>query len=338
MSFRELTGQEQAIDFFRRAVRTRRLAHAYILVGPEGVGKRRFARALAQYLFCEKPQDDSCGSCRPCRLIQSDRFGDLHWYRREEDRQQLRVEVIEQFLHEISFKPLEADRKVFVVEDADKLNVSSANRLLKILEEPPEASLLLLLALDVRDFPPTILSRCHVIRLQPLAQADLARWLEKEHACPSERAAYLAHFTMGSPGLAVELIRSGFFEEREWLMNLATSLRPGEHFAPAEEMFRRAGGSDEAAQDRRETLLRFFDVLDLFYRDVLAATLGDGEAMLVNTDRRKDIDSLGKRLSPEEAGRILGSIEEARRAMSFNANQKLLLENLAFDIAKVNSV
>ena len=286
MSFRELAGQEQAVDFFRRAIRTRRLAHAYILVGPEGVGKRRFARALAQYLFCEKPHDDSCGTCRPCRLIQAGQFPDLHWYQREEERQQLTVDVIKQFLREISFKPLEADRKVFVVEDADKLNPWSANRLLKILEEPPEASLLLLLALDVRDFLPTILSRCHVIRLRSLSGEALARWLEKEHACPPERARYLAHFAM----------------------------------------------------DRRETLLRFFDVLDLFYRDVLAAALGDGEATLVNTDRRKDIEVLAKRLTLEQVGRILGSIEAARRAMSFNANQKLLLENLAFDIAKVNSV
>jgi DNA polymerase-3 subunit delta' len=338
VSFRELAGQEQAVDFFRRAIRTRRLAHAYILVGPEGVGKRRFARALAQYLFCEKPHDDSCGTCRPCRLIQAGQFPDLHWYQREEERQQLTVDVIKQFLREISFKPLEADRKVFVVEDADKLNPWSANRLLKILEEPPEASLLLLLALDVRDFLPTILSRCHVIRLRSLSGEALARWLEKEHACPPERARYLAHFTMGSPGLAAELAHGEFFEEREWLMNMTIALMPGEHFAPAEEMFRRAGGSDEGAQDRRETLLRFFDVLDLFYRDVLAAALGDGEATLVNTDRRKDIEVLAKRLTLEQVGRILGSIEAARRAMSFNANQKLLLENLAFDIAKVNSV
>jgi hypothetical protein len=143
---------------------------------------------------------------------------------------------------------------------------------------------------------------------------------------------------MGSPGLAAELVRGEFFQEREWLMTMTMSLRPGEHFAPAEEMFRRAGSSDESAQDRRQTLLRFFDVLDLFYRDVLAASLGDGEATLVNTDRRKDIDSLANRLTPEQVGRILGSIEAARRAVSFNANQKLLLENLAFDIAKVNSV
>ena len=338
MSFRELPGQEQAIDFFRRAVQTRRLAHAYILVGPEGVGKRRFARALAQYLFCESRGDDSCGTCRSCRLIESDRFPDLHWYRREEDRQQLRVEVIEQFLHEVGFKPLQADRKVFVVEDADKLNASSANRLLKILEEPPEASLHLLLALDVRDFLPTILSRCHVIRLRPLAAAELARRLEAEHGCSAEQARYLGHFTMGSPGLAAELAGGDFFEERRWLLDMTMSLRPGEHFGPAEEMFRRAGGADEAAQDRRETLLRFFDVIELFYRDVLAAALGNGEATLVNTDRRGDIESLGKGLGPRRARRILESLEEARRAVGLNANQKLLLENLAFDIAKVNSV
>jgi len=338
VSFRDVPGQERAIDFFRRAVGTGRLAHAYILVGPEGIGKRRFARALAQYLFCVERRDDSCGSCRSCRLIESDRFPDLHWYGREEGRQQLRVEVIEQFLREISFKPLETDRKVFVVEDADKLNPASANRLLKILEEPPAASLLLLLALDVRDFLPTILSRCHMIRLRPIAGAELARWLEAEHGCSAEQARYLGHFTMGSPGLAAQLARGDFFEEREWLMNMTMSLRPGEHFVPAEEMFRRASGGDDAAQERRETLLRFFDVLELFYRDVLAVAVGNGESTLVNADRWKEVETLGKRLSPERARRILERIEEARQAVSGNANQKLLLENLTFDVASLMSL
>jgi len=338
VSFRDLPGQFHAIEFFRRAIRGGRLAHAYILVGAQGVGKRPFARALAQYVFCADRNDDACDACRSCRLIASDRFPDLHWYRREEGRQQLRVEVIEEFQRVVNLKPLETGRKVFVIEDADKLNPSSANRLLKVLEEPPPKSLLLLLALDVRDFLPTILSRCHVIRLRPLAVNDLTRRLVQEVNCTSQQARYLAHFTMGSPGLAATLAAGDFFQERDRLIDMMIGMGADGHFAAAEEMFKRAGGSADTSQERREVLLTFLDVIALFYRDVLAETLGGDGAPLINEDRAEDVRTLAGRLSSERARRILASIEEARRVLLLNANQKLLLENLTFDVAQLQSL
>jgi len=335
VSFRDVPGQSHAVAFFRRAVESGRLAHAYILVGPEGVGRRGLARALAQFVFCSERTDDACGHCRSCRLIASGGYPDVHWYRREEGKQQLRVEVIKEFLREVNLKPLESDRKVFVVEDADKLNAAGANRLLKVLEEPPPESLLVLLALDVRDFLPTILSRCHVIRLRPLPVEELSGRLEREQGCSAVAARYLSHFTMGSPGLAAGLAKGNFFEERAQLIDLVISLREGEHFAAAEEMFNRAGGKDDASQGRRERLLQFIDVIALFYHDVLSAALDRGAVTLVNADRAEDVAELARRLSPERVSWILKRIEAARQAVAFNANQKLLLENLAFDLAQM---
>ena len=337
MSFADASVQEQTIEFFRRAVRSKRLAHAYILVGPEGVGKRALARAIARYLFCASPGDDACGKCRSCRLIDSNQFPDLHWYVRPEDKTQLTVEVIEEFQRAVHFKASESEHKVFVLEEADRLNPASANKLLKILEEPPPESLILLLALDVRDFLPTILSRCHVVRLRPLSVKAVVTRLERERLCTPEQARYLGHFTMGSPGLAMTLASGNFFPERAWLLDALVAMREGAHFATAEEMHKRSGDKDEAARDRRETLLRFFDVAALFYRDVLACRLQGGQAPLINTDRAADVKALAGRLSVDGIRRILAVIDRAREAVAFNANQKLLIENLTFDIAKLQT-
>jgi len=337
VSFAEVPGQEDAVAFFRCAVASGRLAHAYILVGSAGSGRRELARALGQYLFCERRNDDACGTCRSCRLIACDEFADFHWYRRPEGKQQLIKEVIEQLRHDVHLKPLEADRKVFVLEDADKLNATSANRLLKILEEPPPESLLLLLALDVRDFLPTILSRCHVVRLQPMSTAALRERLERASGCSPEEAGYLSHFTMGSPGQAAALAEGNFFAERDWLIDLATGLREGEHFTPAEELFKQASTGGEATQQRRETLLRYLDVIALFYRDVLAASLSV-DAPVINTGRERDVRALAARVGPDRAQHILAAIARAREAIAMNANQKLLLENLTFDLAQLQSL
>ncbi len=337
MSFRDVPGQESVVEFFRRAVRSERLAHAYILVGPEGVGKRALARSVARYLFCDARNGDACGACRACRLIDADRFADLHWYVRPEGKAQLIVEVIEEFQRAVNFKPVESDRKVFVLEDADKLNPAGANKLLKVLEEPPPRSLILLLALDVRDFLPTILSRCHVVRLRPLATEALAKELARDGRCTPPQAHYLAAFTMGSPGLARTLATPEFFAERDELIALAAALRDGGQFAFAEGMFKRSGDRDEAAQDRRETLLRAFDVLALFYRDALAASLGTDASALVSAEHARAAQALAARIGPDPLQRILAALARAREAVAFNANQKLLLENLAFDIAKLQS-
>lgn len=339
MSFRDVPGQESVVEFFRRAVKSERLAHAYILVGPEGVGKRALARSIAQYLFCGARKDDACGACRACRLIAADQFADLHWYSREEGRAQLRVEIIEEFQRAVNFKPVESDRKVFVLEDADKLNPAGANKLLKVLEEPPPRSLIILLALDVRDFLPTILSRCHVIRMKPLAADALVADLTRDGRCTAEQARYLAAFTMGTPGLARELATPEFFAERDALVAAAANLRDGGQFAFAENLYKRSGEKDEssALTGRREALLRVFDVLALFYRDALAAAHGTAPEALVSSAHAHAAQALGTRIGPDRLAGILDTITRARDAVAFNANQKLLLENLTFDIAKLQS-
>ncbi len=336
MSFRDVPGQKEASEFFRRAIDSGRLAHAYILIGPEGVGKRALAKAAAAYLFCSERGGDSCGKCRSCRMIASDQFGDLHRYLRPEGKAQLPVEVIEEFQRHVYLKPVESSHKVFILEEADKLNVAGANKLLKVLEEPPPESLILLLALDVRDFLPTILSRCHVVHLRPMPAEALAKELVSPSVTP-EQARYLAAFTTGSPGLARQLATPEFFAERDWLIDLAAKLDRRTRFAAADEMFKRSGDKDDAAQGRREMLTRFLDVLALFYRDVLAASLGSDAGSSANADRAADVTALAGRLDAESLQGILGAIESAREAVAFNANQKLLLENLAFDIAKLQS-
>jgi DNA polymerase-3 subunit delta' len=197
---------------------------------------------------------------------------------------------------------------------------------------------LLLLAQDVRDFLPTILSRCQVIRLRPLRTSELARRLAEESGCPPGQAEYLSRFTMGSPELARELAAGTFLEDRAWVIDRMVGLERSGHFAAADELEGRLGSEKETPQVRRERLVRYLDVLALFYRDVLATALGAGETDLINRDRAAQVRGLAGELSVERLERVLEEIERTRRAVHFNANRKLLLGNLTFAVAQARAM
>jgi len=132
----------------RRGGRGRRLAHSYLLVGPDGVGKRLFARELAKAFLCEKPPAklSACDACPSCAQVEAETHPDLLFLRTPKDKHELPVDDMREFCSHVSLKPTRGPRKIGIVEDADDFNASSANSFLKTLEEPPPGALLLLLA------------------------------------------------------------------------------------------------------------------------------------------------------------------------------------------------
>jgi DNA polymerase-3 subunit delta' len=211
-----LEGHDEVIQYFRQAVERGRLGHAYLLVGPKGVGKRRFAEALAQTLLCENrtgAQFDPCGTCPACHQVLAETHPDLIQLGRRPDEHELPIETIRQVIHDLGFKPDRGRYKVAIVDDADDMNQASANCFLKCLEEPPPRSLILLIGTSADLQLATIRSRCQVVRFQPLPAAVVARVLVRSGvvADPAE-ADRLAAMSGGSleraRGLAEPALRS----------------------------------------------------------------------------------------------------------------------------------
>lgn len=180
-----LKGHDSQIEMFRRAIGRGRIAHGYLFVGPSGIGKRLFARLLAQCLFCENVPDaelDACGDCPSCKQVTREIHPDLLQIGCPEGKRELPLELIigakdqrgrSGLCHELSLSPMSAGRRVALIDDADLMNEESANALLKTLEEPPEGSILFLLTPDLDPILPTIRSRCQPIRFSPLSETDL---------------------------------------------------------------------------------------------------------------------------------------------------------------------
>ena len=170
----------------RRAVQRGRTAHAYLFVGPDGIGKRLTARRIAQSLFCQRIPDDqldACGECPACRQVLAGTHPDLLSVGCPEGKRELPMKLIvgpeenrgrEGLLHDLSLHPMSASRRIAIIDDADKMNAESANALLKTLEEPPPGAILLLISPSLETLLPTIRSRCQKVQFAPLTDDELS--------------------------------------------------------------------------------------------------------------------------------------------------------------------
>lgn len=180
MSWHNIEGHDSVVDQFRQAVRRGRLGHAYLFVGPSGVGKRLFAGTLAQALLCEDRSEkdfDPCGQCPGCVQAHAATHPDLITIRRERDEHELAIESVRRAIHDLGFKPDRGRYKIAIVDDADDMSLPAANCFLKSLEEPPPRSVLILIGTSPDRQLATIRSRCQLVRFQPLPAEVIARVL-----------------------------------------------------------------------------------------------------------------------------------------------------------------
>ncbi|MEK7216302.1 MAG: DNA polymerase III subunit delta', partial [Chloroflexota bacterium] len=182
-----LIGNAAAVAALQHSLSQDRLAHAYLLVGPEGVGKATLALALAQAVNCLQP-DPPCGECGQCRRIAHGLHPDVTVVTLEEGRREIRINQIRELQVLLNLLPFEGRNRVTIIHDADRMNEEAGNALLKTLEEPPPRVVLALTCRDEEALLPTIRSRCRRVVLNPVGTAELVRALETAHGADSALA------------------------------------------------------------------------------------------------------------------------------------------------------
>lgn len=261
MSWDRVRGHDAARQSFQTAVALGRLGQAYLFVGPEGVGKRLFARELAKALLCERPPAPltACDHCPACAQVEVGSHPDVFALRTPKDKHELPIEEMREFCKRLSQKASRGARKVGILEDADDFNASSANAFLKTLEEPAPGSVLILLATSTDRQLPTILSRCQVVRFSPLKPDDLRAILIDHEVSDPVQLERLVRLAAGSAAQALALNDDEFWKVRQKLVEGLTSPRPS--FGALAETWQKfvddAGKETSAQRLRASVVIRF---------------------------------------------------------------------------------
>lgn len=312
MSFSEIIGQSAAVLVLTRALAAGKLAHAYIFEGIEGCGKKKTALALARSIFCSGR--DGCGTCPACRKVAALQHPDLHVL--EPDGAFIKIDQIRALQKDLSYRPFEAEKKVAIVEAADRMNPAAANAFLKTLEEPPGNALLILLTANIEAILPTILSRCQRLSFSPIPVDTIEEYLRRAGA-GDETARISASLAGGSLKKAVELSGEECFQERSRTVERVISLS-GDDIAS---LFRLA----EELGNNRDAALETCDLLTLFLRDLL---LLQTSGQIPQSSLLQILEKLAVETTPERTIEKIDLVSRSQKGIQRNVNPRLALEVL----------
>jgi DNA polymerase-3 subunit delta' len=333
----DLVGHGWAADLLGRHVAGGRVRHAYLITGPDGVGKRTLALRFCQALHCAAPPapGDRCGNCRPCAQIESLRHADVHEVARGEGESLLGIDAVRELRRQLSLTSFEGGWRIALLTNFHDATTEAQNALLKTLEEPSPKVVLIITARLAELLLPTIVSRCEVLALRPVPVDQISQALESRGEAP-ERARLLAALCAGRPGVAIQLtsdpesleVRS---DQLDSLRDLLAASRATQ-FAFAEELAGRR--RDVELEARRRETIRLLETWLSLWRDALLAASGAPVA-LANPDRADDAAWLAEHVGLGGARRAVEAVEQTMEAVRRNANLQLSLETLFLDLPRV---
>ncbi len=341
MPLASIVGHHHLIALLARAAARGTLPSALLLGGPAGVGKRRTAIALAQTLNCLKPMDaaagdslerDGCGTCNACRRIGDGMHPDV-LVLEPGDTDVIRIEQVRDAIDRANYRPFEGQRRVVVIDDAEALVPQAQHALLKTLEEPPSASVFVLVSAVPDSLLPTVRSRCSRLRFGILTPVEVAEVLVRDHGVAARDAEVTAADAEGSVGralvLAVADLTAARDAARELLWRVVRTSDPSRRIKAIKGL---AGGKRRTTAEERDQLASCLRAVSSMLRDVCVLASGAGAERLVNADAAVQLERLAAGFGPDRAIRAFDIVDRALGALDRNASPKIVTDWLAVQL------
>lgn len=328
MTFKEIIGHNSCKEYLQSAIATGHVSHAYLLYGERFSGKHMMAQAFSKMLECtDRTPIDACNTCKNCLLAEKGNHPDIITVSKPEGKKSIPIKDIrEQIIESMDIRPFCGAYKIYIVDGADSMSENVQNVLLKSLEESPSYVVIFLLAQSKESILPTIRSRCTELYLTPVSKEDEVAFLKETYNLSEMQAQAYARFSFGNVGKAIE-----FCQKEEYSLMQQDI---------AEVMYRLAVKRDllisEAIQGLhvtdKEWMPYYFELVELWFRDVLLYKATKGTAKLIYANQTDWIEKQEKRSTYKSIHRIFIQLFKAKELLSTNMDAGLLLERLFIEI------
>lgn len=371
-AFEGILGQPQVRDFLRASVKSEHVTHAYLFTGPAGSNKTAAAFALAKALICPKgsqgPRGGACGSCDNCAKVGKRTHPDVHFYEPEGATGYL-IDQVREIVADVSYAPIQADKKIYIIDRVDLMGVSPANAFLKTLEEPPDNVVLILLGRTRESVLPTIASRCQVVPFRHIPPSEAAGIISQNTGASIQQSKQALEASGGSMTRAIGFLRAAGNERvgfranvmrmlakvpgaDDWaLINMARDLvtqskapldsvrvQLEEELAENADFLEKSAIRQIEAKNKRrismkslEYLRQTIDIVKACLRDIMVVCAGAPELM-INTDFEADIKACAAHADEARISHALAEIERAEEALKYNVSPETCLDTVLFAV------
>ncbi|HDK26145.1 MAG TPA: DNA polymerase III subunit, partial [Candidatus Atribacteria bacterium] len=323
MSFKNIIGQEKAVELLLKSLKEDKIFPSYIFMGADGVGKKYTAIEFAKAINCLNLSNDFevCEKCSSCNKINKVCSPDLKII--EPIKGSIRIEQIRELRREINLKPFENRKKIYIIDHAEAMTLEASNCLLKTIEEPPDYAIMILICSKLDSVLPTIVSRCQLIKFKLIGYLEIMEVvLSNKVDIEKDKAKLISKLAQGSISKALKLISDKeYFKRREKILDYLTLILPGKYndnlFTNMEQILTEMNKTEET-----------LDIILFWYYDILLVKELGIQEYIKNIDKLKIIKEKSKVYSREMLIDILDYIEQIQEFMKRNINKHLILERL----------
>ena len=337
MPFRTIAGHSRLLSLLSRVIARDAMPPAVLMAGPAGIGKRRTAMAVAQAINCLQPRSsaeferDACGECASCKRIARLVHPDVILIE-PGDSGSIKIEQMRDVIDRSQYRPFEGRRRAVIIDEADAAGADAQSALLKTLEEPPSASVFILVSSMPDALLPTVLSRCPRLRFGPLTPAEVARVLMQDHGYSEQDARAAAADADGSIGRALESRSEDLTEAREAaeriLQETARNTDPVKRIHLARDL---TEGKGTPAEERNRLAVQLRSLGSLL-RDVGIIASGADRVMLANADLETRLEKLSSSYDAQRSLRAYAAVDRALAALDRNASPKVVADWLLLEL------